>query len=50
MWGNEPCGLASTRETAAHHCVAINGDGQRVLSTRVINDEDALPDLIPSCH
>jgi transposase len=30
----------------AHHCVAINSDGQRVLSMRVINDEDALLDLI----
>ena len=31
---------------AAHHCVAINADGQRVLSRRVVNDEDALVDLI----
>jgi len=31
---------------AAHHCVAINADGQRVLSRRVVNDEDALRDLI----
>jgi transposase len=31
---------------AAHHCVAINADGHRVLSKRVINDESALLDLI----
>ena len=31
---------------AAHHCVAINADGQRVLSRRVVNDEGALRDLI----
>lgn len=31
---------------AAHHCVAINADGQRVLSRRVVNDEAALIDLI----
>jgi Transposase len=31
---------------AAHHCVAINADGQRVLSKRVVNDEAALLDLI----
>ena len=31
---------------AAHHCVAINTGGQRVLSERVINDEGALLDLI----
>ena len=31
---------------AAHHCVAINTDGQRVLSRRVVNDEAALIDLI----
>ena len=31
---------------AAHHCVAINTDGQRVLSRRVVNDEGALIDLI----
>jgi hypothetical protein len=31
---------------AAHHCVAINADGQRLLSRRVVNDEDALLDLI----
>ena len=33
---------------AAHHCVAINADGQRVLSRRVVNDEDALRDPDPS--
>jgi Transposase len=31
---------------AAHHCVTINADGQRVLSRRVVNDEAALTDLI----
>ncbi len=31
---------------AAHHCVAINADGQRVLSRRVVNDEAAFIDLI----
>ena len=31
---------------AAHHCVVINADGQRVLSRRVVNDETALTDLI----
>lgn len=31
---------------AAHHCVVINADGQRVLSQRVVNDETALTDLI----
>ncbi len=31
---------------AAHHCVVINADGQRVLSRRVVNDEGALTDLI----
>jgi len=31
---------------AAHHCVAIDADGQRVLSRRVVNDEAALMDLI----
>ena len=31
---------------AVHHCVAINADGQRVLSRRVVNDEAALIDLI----
>ena len=31
---------------AAHHCVVINADGQRVLSQRVVNDEAALTDLI----
>ena len=31
---------------AAHHCVVINADGQRVLSRRVVNDEAALIDLI----
>ena len=31
---------------AAHYCVAINADGHRVLSKRVINDESALLDLI----
>jgi transposase len=31
---------------AAHHCVAINADGQRVLSRRIVNDEAALTDLI----
>jgi transposase len=31
---------------AAHHCVVINADGQRVLSRRVVNDEAALTDLI----
>ena len=31
---------------AAHHCVAINGEGQRVLSKRVTNDENALLELI----
>ena len=31
---------------AAHYCVAINADGQRVLSRRVVNDEAALTDLI----
>jgi Transposase len=31
---------------AAHHCVAIDADGQRVLSRRVVNDEAALIDLI----
>jgi transposase len=31
---------------AAHYCVAINADGQRVLSRRVVNDEAALVDLI----
>jgi Transposase len=31
---------------AAHHCVAINADGQRMLSRRVVNDEAALIDLI----
>ena len=35
---------------AAHHCVAINADGHRVLSKRVINDESALLDLIPSSY
>ena len=30
----------------AHHCVAINADGQRMLSRRVVNDEAALIDLI----
>ena len=32
---------------AAHHCVAMNADGQRVLSRRVVNDEGAL-ELIPA--
>ena len=27
---------------AAHHCVAMNADGQHVLSRRVVNDEGAL--------
>jgi hypothetical protein len=31
---------------AAHHCVAMNADGQRVLSRRVVNDEGALLELI----
>ena len=31
---------------AAHHCVVINEDGQRVLSRRVVNDEAVLIDLI----
>ena len=31
---------------AAHHCVVIDADGQRVLSRRVVNDEAALIDLI----
>jgi transposase len=31
---------------AAHHCVVINADGQRVLSRRIVNDEAALTDLI----
>ena len=31
---------------AAHYCVTINADGQRVLSRRVVNDEAALTDLI----
>ena len=31
---------------AAHHCVVINADGQRVLSRRVVNDEAPLTDLI----
>jgi hypothetical protein len=31
---------------AAHHCVAINADGQRVLSRRVVNDDAAFIDLI----
>src|SRR5438093_13779105 len=31
---------------AAHHCVAINADGQHVLSRRVVNDEGALLELI----
>ena len=31
---------------AAHHCVVINGDGQRVLSKRVAKDENALLDLL----
>ena len=31
---------------AAHHCVAINADGQRMLSRRVVNDEAALTNLI----
>lgn len=31
---------------AAHHCVVIDADGQRVLSRRVVNDEAALTDLI----
>jgi hypothetical protein len=31
---------------AAHHCVVIDADGQRVLSRRVVNDESALIDLI----
>jgi len=35
---------------AAHHCVAINNDGQRVLSSRVTNDERALLDLIDAVN
>jgi len=35
---------------AAHHCVVINGDGRRVLSKRVANDEIALLDLIPAVN
>lgn len=31
---------------AAHHCVVINADGQRVLSRRIVNDETVLTDLI----
>jgi hypothetical protein len=31
---------------AAHHCVAINADGQRVFSRGVVNDEGALLELI----
>jgi transposase len=31
---------------AAHHCVVINADGQRVLSRRIVNDEATLTDLI----
>jgi hypothetical protein len=31
---------------AAHYCVTINANGQRVLSRRVVNDEAALTDLI----
>jgi hypothetical protein len=27
---------------AAHHCAAMNADGQHVLSRRVVNDEGAL--------
>jgi hypothetical protein len=29
-----------------HHCVVIDGEGQRLLSRRVINDEAVLLDLI----
>jgi hypothetical protein len=46
MWHNRSCGPGVDAGKAAHYCVAINADGQRVLSRRVVNDEAALTDLI----
>ena len=42
LWGGIDAGKA------AHHCVAINADGQRVLSRRVVNDakKELCADLI----
>ena len=31
---------------ADHHCVVVDGDGQRLLSRRVANDEAALLELM----
>jgi hypothetical protein len=31
---------------SAHHCVVIDGDGQRLLSRRVANDEMVLLELV----
>lgn len=30
----------------AHHCVVVDSEGQRLLSRRIINDENAIQALI----